>query len=584
MWLRKMKTAAPRPGLLVNLNDDVLRLVLEQVLEIQGLSGLGRMSLVCQYLYRLAVPCLYRSMTIDMSRASNLHLLKRLAEPQSRLPGLIRDLCISRVSEIHGPLMEDLATVVAGLKHLVTLSWSESSLGVPLSILELVYEKFPQAQLAMAADCCALAAPADDEYYYSPPYMCSILKHPISSRLTYFTFVPLTSDELYPELKSDLFKMLSQNRQLREFRISVHSARQEDFPDMVESFRTCQLPQLEALVLYTQPRFQFFTPRELAIWASSQGGGWKKLHTLALSSASDLMHFLGRAPLLSELTVIPVGQADYEELEKYMDKHPIADPLPSLSRLWFSGPPTMAGSPVAQDRCLIPWCLLRCRPSLESLGLSRPKFTRGSPGPGLEVPTAPEIQTIRHLCPHLARLSLDITLQGAYAEWPVDILTELAQFQKPIELSFFLHRRDCRRARAMVNALELLAVMRHLRSVRKRLALPVHGPFGMNWKLIRPCHEMQGHWDAPDYTAWIHGEGFVDTLLYQKYNYGYMDEQMPDQMSYEELRWRGKRWCCKLRGSGRNLYAQEMKRRHGYNSRIARFSCNATLYDSLADA
>lgn len=208
-------------------------------------------------------------------------------------------------------------------------------------------------------------------------------------------------------------------------------------------------------------------------------------------------------------------------------------PFPSLYDMTFRGPCSDAAFTLPQDRCIVPWCLLKCTPKLQILDIARVRFENGSPGPNLDVPSALDVQEIRTFCPELHRFSLDIVLQGHYAKWSLDVLNELAQFHQPVQLNFLIHHIECKRAAMMMNERELFAVMRHLRRERKRRSLPIYWPFHIDCKTIRPFHEIQKHWNLPDWTIWIDG-GILDNMFFRFYDRK-LPEVYPDRLSREEL-------------------------------------------------
>lgn len=146
MWPKKRIKVATPPPPFDRLIVDVLRLVLEDMLLAEGKAGLLSVYLVCRHLYLLAVPCLYRNITFEMTRASHIHLTKSLAKPGSQPPGLIRNLVVSKAQEKHAASLHALNIIVARLKHLIEISWWSGSLEIPLSLLDIVYNKFPKAK------------------------------------------------------------------------------------------------------------------------------------------------------------------------------------------------------------------------------------------------------------------------------------------------------------------------------------------------------------------------------------------------------------------------------------------------------
>jgi len=443
---------------------------------------------------------------------------------------------------------------------------------MPLPLLDIVYNKFPKAKFNVQANQAKLLASPDKSPSLSQ-LTYPVLRHMAAGGLTYFDFQPLAADQMYPEFKRDLVKMLSQNTALLTLQIFPNVSVEVDYPEMIDSFRQSELPKLQILNLCITA--QIFTQRELAVWSSK--GGWQELRGLSLYYAKNLIHFIDKAPLLTSLSIFPRSQEDYQELEDHLDTAGLTLPLPSLYDLTFRGTISYATFTLPQERCIVPWCLLKRIPKLIILDIARVRFENGTPGPILDVPSALDIQEIRKFCPEIQRLSLDIVLQGHYAKWPLDVLNDLAQFHQPIQLKFYLHHEECRRAAFMVSCIELFAVMRHLRRERKRRSLPIYWPFHMDCKTIRPFHEIQKHWNLPDWTIWIDG-GIADNMFFHFHNHK-LPKVHPDRLSCEELEIKKAKQLSRLFGFDREHYGQEIKRREQCAGEKAGFATDATLYD-----
>ena len=78
------------PGPFRRLITELLDVVLNEILNSKGRSGLLSISLVSRYFYIHSVPHLYRYIVLDLNRFSHQILLARLAQPGSRLSYLVR--------------------------------------------------------------------------------------------------------------------------------------------------------------------------------------------------------------------------------------------------------------------------------------------------------------------------------------------------------------------------------------------------------------------------------------------------------------------------------------------------------------
>jgi hypothetical protein len=96
------------------------------------------------------------------------------------------------------------------------------------------------------------------------------------------------------------------------------------------------------------------------------------------------------------------------------------------------------------------------------------------------MPTTIEIQEIRRCCPSLTKLRLNIEFTGKWAEWPYEILTKLALFEKLLELALFLTREDSKRGRSTHHWMNYLHAVRYIRKEREQQNLPWNKPFSVS--------------------------------------------------------------------------------------------------------
>ncbi|KAH7091214.1 hypothetical protein FB567DRAFT_625788 [Paraphoma chrysanthemicola] len=268
------KKVEPRPVPFDSLIDNVLYMVLDQILLAEGATGLTNLTLVSRRLYLCTIPHLFRNVDLDVTRASHVRLLSRLARPRSRIPGLIQELAVTGIDEQRKDLLSDIVTVVSKLECLNALYWRDSSLDIPVSILDTLDRKFPKACVQIEANCVNLLKTAEE----SPPSTTVL--------------------------------------------------------EMLDVFRTSDLPKLSDLRLLTND-MELFTQRELGIWGSK--GGWDRLSELRLSHARHLVSFVGRVPNLTTLWLYPRGIQDFEALREHLESFPDASPFGPITTLVFGG-------------------------------------------------------------------------------------------------------------------------------------------------------------------------------------------------------------------------------------------------------
>jgi hypothetical protein len=368
---------------------------------------------------------------------------------------------------------------------------------------------------------------------------------------------------LYDDLKADLITMLSRTTALQSIHITFSFYPDRIYPEMLDTFRAAELPKLDTLSLHTMA-LQLFTRRELAIWGAQ--GGWDRLVTLVLNYAEHLISFIGRMPKLTTLTLHPRHRGDYDMLQGYLNSVNLEAPFRSLSSFIYRGQTTFRSWTPIQDRRLVPWCVLKQAPLIRKLDIARVGFIGTVAGADLDVPYASEIAGIRSLCPMLNSLSIDVVLDGPYAEWPFDVLTELAEFPESLKLMLFLHRQDCKRAWFMTNIYEIIAVVRHIRSQREDLNLPMQLPFELRFKTVRDSARYPKNFNSPDFTVHMHSK--LNTEWCCKYMYWSQKEIVLDEMSLEDLKAKTEGSIVRKLGWNYRRYKREIK--------IADFAADAT--------
>jgi hypothetical protein len=99
----------------------------------------------------------------------------------------------------------------------------------------------------------------------------------------------------------------------------------------------------------------------------------------------------------------------------------------------------------------------------------------------------------------------------------------------------------------------------------------------MDCKTIRPFHEIQKHWNLPDWTIWIDG-GITDNMFFHFHKHK-LPKVHSDRLSCEELEIKKAKQLSRLFGFDREHYGQEIKRREQYAGEKTGFATDTTLYD-----
>jgi hypothetical protein len=530
--------------------DDVLKLVLEQVASTRDLVNL---CLLSRHLYLHPVPQLYRNIDLDLSRSADRRLLRRLAQPTSLLSKFIRVLSIKALSKKHVNAALDLCAVFLKLSNLHRIVWHGLPFA-PCTILDTLDSAFPKAQLHITT-----VDHSDDsqdltlsriELSHSP-----ILHHPAGSLLTSFYFFPESAEQLYHDFKADLILMLTRNRVLKVLWIKFKEDPSVHYPNMLDSFRESSLPELQELVLHTRGS-TLFTDRELAYWRAQ--GGWEHLDNLWLSQIPRLLPFLGRTPVLRKLALIPFQEDSMDTVDIHLEVQGMDSVFASLKELRFFAIPAWNSLP--HQRGVLPWGILKRASKLSSLESTSVCYMPNTFRPGIDTPTASEIQRLRRYCPDLTTLRLDIALIGSWAEWPYPILAELARFRKPIEIAMFIHREHSKRARLLNNWMDYLHVVRHMRKEHEKLHLPYVEPFSVGFKIARPWEEMQPYWDCCGYGITCHKGIMGAYALFEKHNLEAPPKKLAD-MKLDELEENKQRQLSMKLGWDRKGYGKDIKRR-----------------------
>jgi hypothetical protein len=467
--------------------DDVLRLVLEKVTSKQDLVSL---CLVSRRLYIHTVPQLYRDRNLDLSRSTDRRLLRWLAQPTSLLPSLIRVLNVKTSTKEPSRAPLDLCTVFLNLSNLQRVTWHGLPV-LPCTILDTLSSRFPTAQVLVKTIKDSTNSVPLAELSHS-----RILQHPAGSLLTYFRYSQEDPNQLDENFKIDLVNMLTLNRVLKTLWIALPSGLSVEHPEMLGLDRARSLPKLQELHLYTQ-NIQLFTNREPMYWGSTLGG-CNKLAYLSPGHIPQLFPFLGRTSKLNKLRLAPRFYNDMYLLDAYLAPQEMSSAFASLKELHFC---PHARNSLPHQRHVVLFGLLRRTTLLSISDISRQRFTSRVHTLSRYMPITAEIREIRQCCPNLTEVRLNIGLVGKWAEWPYEILTELAGFEKPLQLALFLTREDSMRGRLAIHWMNYPHAVRYIRNERERQHLPWEKSFSVGFRAIRSWEEMQPSWNSCEFVT-----------------------------------------------------------------------------------
>jgi hypothetical protein len=482
--------------------DDILHLIIEGIYLDDEQETLLSICLVSRRFYVLTVPFLYRNVKLDFSRPSHAQLVQRLAKPGSRLARRIRVLGIAGTEKAAALRLLDLYRVLfTRITNLQQLDW-KGCLDIPQPILQALSVRFPTARLNLDATTARLGGPTR-----SPLPLPKLIGHVACRQLTHFDFKPIGISQLYEGIKPDLMHMLKQNEALQFFRWVEKFRPMPAHPEMVDYFRRHRLSRIKKLHLYS---YTLFTNTELRLWG--QQGGWSELTELSLYKSCHLCAFFGKIPRLQKLAFHPTKRNSLETIGVCLQNRSF-DVAFSNTRIFSYKDPTRRSSLPRQSQ-VVPWCMLERMPRLQVLHIDRYYFVSECPGPVLNMPTVQDLSRIRTMFPRLEVLSLDISIAGFSAKWPYDVLEELASFDGYIELNMFLHTRDAKITRAMLNRAEFSRIFRHIVARRKSKQLPCRWPFKVGFKVVRLWKEYRNQSEYVDWHMWLDNNGHTKWTRY----------------------------------------------------------------------
>lgn len=469
------KRWTPQPFPIENLFHDLICLILEQV---ESAKELYNLCLVSRDMYLRVVPILYRNLDFRFWKASHRRLLARLGHPLSAVPRHIKRLSVDGLEYLNNAQLGNLHSVFLRLKNLRHLRY-KGPLAIPIPVLDLIHRNYPGATIDVNASLGEQRNNITEADVSIPPR--TILTHAAGTQMTRFTFTPHSAEHLYAGFKRDLLGMLRCNCGLTALELNFLSDYDFAFPEYVSLLRCAALPRLATFALKTLCH-TFFTLRELELWGDK--GGWEDLKTLELRDVSLFAAFSGRTPALEDMTLEVLTVQELDEIDARLQATGVADPLPRLRRVRYMCS-VLVLVPAGLNRRLVPSILLKWMPSITALYLQHDD--------GIECaymqsatysPTAQEIQLARHLCPDLTEFGVDIVLQGSWAQWPMDVINELCQFEQPILLSLYIHRRNAWQAKFKDWLVDFFPIACHMRRQRERRGLPWTKPFGAWFCLV----------------------------------------------------------------------------------------------------
>ncbi|KAF2799424.1 hypothetical protein K505DRAFT_370963 [Melanomma pulvis-pyrius CBS 109.77] len=482
----------PRPTSFEKLDDDVLHLVFEQVFLVNP-ADLPHTCLVSRKFYLLSVPWLYRNVKIDFSRHAHRHLLLRLLREDSRLPAKIRELDLNNAD---AAALLDLYSVFSRLTNLKSLTWT-GSIQIPLFVLKIVSTKFPRAQISIKAT----------QGYHNwrgnvaildPVIPVNVLRHVASRQLTSFTLCPSHKGKYYEDFKLDLVLMLIHNPALTRFEIRdiFNGSGSQTFADMLPIMRGSPLPQPKNFTLLTA--LDIFTTQELTLWGNKKG--WNNLEELEMYDAQYLLGFIGQIPRLVTLWIPAETAWDPNDIEACLCNHNTkSSPLGTIRCIEFRA------RPINSDD-LIPWPILR-RISRTITYLNVARYSYGEQAPTIPAPNAENIRALRHMCPRLDHLFLDITIEKE--TWPFALLSELALFGGPMILTLYLHQPNQENLWHFVTSYNCRKAFHHMVEARRLSNRSVNNSFKVDFKIVRPWKEMEGLFYSPDFSFWKNSSGYT---------------------------------------------------------------------------
>lgn len=564
------------------LHYDALSLILEQLCQ-DNRCHLLTLSRVCRDFYLAAIPYIYKEVRIDISKKSNLDLLRRLSKRDSKLPAKIQELTVR--ADGLGLTQELLFNnLVPRLLSLRKFTWLGSA-DIPEFVPHVFHSMPPQVQITVNAkqirpQSLSLWCPSPRPLIHGNP-----TSHPASSQLVILELQQFHPLQFYPTFKAELMGLLSNSPKLQKLTIRPNGHFvTRPYSSMLQILQNTKFPKLKGLCLMSS--VTIFTKEELTLWG--QQGGWDRLEELSLHLPSDIPTFIGQVPSLQTLVLSFDLNADIDALKEILDETEEESPFGPIESLVYNSP---------LNESTIPWFILNhVYPTLVKLRIAHNAFILGTPDFGGIAPDAQDIDALRTICSDLEELKLDFVVPNVVRRrgdiyWPEDLLSELARFHKMRHLRLYIHQPMSLNETVFTSRSNYRRCYRKVYKTRKQLSLPSgHGSFKMGFKAVVPRNYNPYSWNQADYEVWGHGRTVdawrpdTDARTTPDYSNKTNEELNQLRKKFRWSRWAGLGYTDKAWQDNRNYKESGMqKARNRIAERASKaFGDDTTLFDLWA--
>jgi hypothetical protein len=335
---------------------------------------------VSHQLYYLAVPLLYRKVTIsehrDAGASRALSMLIRLCKENSHLPPLIRHIVVSPTLLIATPSTVELtAKLMSRLTCLETFTWNGNA-HIPDCVLQAFHATAPQAKMHITRK--------QSPYQVEGSYDQGFTRFPTPQLESLECEISQGGERSERSLYFE-HKILKTSPNLRKLKVHVQRGgcvvyAYRRLPDLNPQ-PDDKLPQLEEL------SYPNFSRGDLMTWKNLRG--WSKLQRLKLDNLDQLSCFAGSVPNLRSLTI-------EANIEGFAFGFPDMGPLEELD---LTGP-----------NIRIPLEVLPTYgDTLTGLFIHSPEPYAPKKRQSIEIS---KLETLRVICPNLKRLGIDVNRDG----------------------------------------------------------------------------------------------------------------------------------------------------------------------------
>ena len=416
--------------LLERQTNEILDLILSEV-RLQSTQDLLSICLVSRQFYVLTIPHLYRDITIDLGRASHLRWLRRLERPGSHVSKTIRHLCVVCEDNKQADHLDKIRRVFDGLVNLEELHWW-GPIDMPISILDALHTRLHGARVTITYWREPKETPESGAQPLQVPNLS--IMDTAASMITSMEIVLYEHDGqqgiLWAGFRKSLVGMMVRSTALTSLVIVATSIGDDRCTTISQFMDALTLPKLVKMYVNVQDS-PIFSYDELQHWGTR--GGWEDLMFLSLYYIQSLIPFVGRTPVLENLSLIPRDGENTTELETRLDEFEGPAQFPSLRRVRVRSP-WNNGLPAHYAGHVVPWYLLTLLPlsQLISLNITRPWDVTDISS----VPQAQDVRKIRVSCPNLQVFKMDIWLpySSSSCSWPTELVRELSAFDKAVQL------------------------------------------------------------------------------------------------------------------------------------------------------